>query len=320
MKYIINNSVVFDVISRTLSIQDDAERSIDLPAPSARLLNEFIRVKGQFVTRDHLLKHVWEDYGFVVSSANLNNHISVLRRSFISLDQTGALITTIPKLGFQFDADVQAVLPNKSLDTPTMENDADASVQTTVEKSAALATEHSNNAGAPPTAPDADLVNEHGEHNSHQFAPNVLPGIEHQSVTSGKDKSKSLLNKSIPKVIALGLLFSLAISLSVLGIIKTNMNNITSGRFSPELLYTEGKCNIYSLDPHINSSNESFINEAKILLKSQVINCPTEEFDIFFQNDKGSDVRGQVYLVSKCKKEDDLSYSHCANFRFLEGV
>ncbi|QXN64756.1 winged helix-turn-helix domain-containing protein [Serratia fonticola] len=319
MKYIINNSVVFDVNSRTLSIQGDSERSIDLPAPSGRLLSEFIRVKGQLVTRDHLLKHVWEDYGFVVSSANLNNHISVLRRSFISLDQTGAIINTIPKLGFQFDAEVQAILSEKSLEDQKTDNDTDTRMQTVLVNPTTLPTEHSDKiepVALPDAMSDTVLATEHEE----DIKPDISSGISSGSNSINKNQSTLLLNKTIPKSIVFLSLTLLIVSLCIVGITYTNMNNIAMGRFSPELLYTEGKCNIYSLDSHINSSNKAFINEARDLLKPQVTDCSGEAFDLFFQNDEGNDVRGQVYLVSKCKRESNSSYSHCANFRFLEGV
>lgn len=122
MKYLINNHVVFDVNAHTLSIQGDAERQVTLPEPSWRLLNEFIKFEGKPLTREHLLKHVWEDFNFVASSANLNNHVSVIRRSFMELEETNTLITTLPKLGFKFNAILQPITFKEEFDNTLLNN------------------------------------------------------------------------------------------------------------------------------------------------------------------------------------------------------
>lgn len=45
----------------------------------------------------------------VGSNAGLNNYISELRKAFISLEVNRDIIVTIPKFGFQMDADIQVI-------------------------------------------------------------------------------------------------------------------------------------------------------------------------------------------------------------------
>lgn len=106
MKYTINLIVVFDPENRTLALNNNNQTAIELSKPSCRVLNEFIRNSGENLSRDSLLKNAWEDYGFPPSNASLNNCISDLRKSFVSLGIEKPIIITLPKVGFRMEADI----------------------------------------------------------------------------------------------------------------------------------------------------------------------------------------------------------------------
>ncbi|MFV8866867.1 winged helix-turn-helix domain-containing protein [Serratia fonticola] len=106
MKYTINLIVVFDPEHRTLALNNNNQTAIELSKPSCRVLNEFIKNSGDNLSRDSLLKNAWEDYGFPPSNASLNNCISDLRKSFVSLGIEKPIIITLPRVGFRMEADI----------------------------------------------------------------------------------------------------------------------------------------------------------------------------------------------------------------------
>lgn len=104
--YIINNSLFFNEMNNTLSLNGDDENTLYLPPPAGRLLTELIQNVGQLISRDELLVRVWEDHGFRASNSNLNNYLSVLRRNIASLAPEMNIIVTFPKQGVMLDAEI----------------------------------------------------------------------------------------------------------------------------------------------------------------------------------------------------------------------
>lgn len=107
--YILEGCIYFDEHTMALSLDGEQENTIVLPAPSARLLSELIKTNGTMVTREELLVRVWGNYGYRASNSNLNNYLSILRRSLTSLLPQTILITTLPKKGIIFQANIEEV-------------------------------------------------------------------------------------------------------------------------------------------------------------------------------------------------------------------
>ncbi|WP_447878739.1 winged helix-turn-helix domain-containing protein [Serratia fonticola] len=114
MKYTINLIIVFDPEHRTLALNNNNQTALELSKPSCRVLNEFIKSNGVNLSRDSLLKNAWEDYGFPASNAGLNNCISELRKSFVSLGIEKPIIITLPKIGFRMEADIHPTPKQKT--------------------------------------------------------------------------------------------------------------------------------------------------------------------------------------------------------------
>ncbi|WP_158467568.1 winged helix-turn-helix domain-containing protein [Providencia burhodogranariea] len=85
-----------------------------LSAPASRLLLTLVVNSNTPLKREYLLSTVWEDYGFTASGSNLNNYISELRKSLAYLVPEFSGIVTIPKIGFQFTANIETSLPKNS--------------------------------------------------------------------------------------------------------------------------------------------------------------------------------------------------------------
>ena len=105
---------MFDPEHRTLALNNNNQTALELSKPSCRVLNEFIKNNGVNLSRDSLLKNAWEDYGFPASNAGLNNCISELRKSFVSLGIEKPIIITLPKIGFRMEADIHPTPKQKT--------------------------------------------------------------------------------------------------------------------------------------------------------------------------------------------------------------
>ncbi|MCW9429715.1 winged helix-turn-helix domain-containing protein, partial [Klebsiella pneumoniae] len=119
MKYIINFTITFDPDSRLLKLRNKDQLTIELSKPATRLLIELIKNNKNEMTRETLIKHVWEDYGFSPSSATLSNHISELRKAFEALGINKDILITVPRVGFKMEAEIHPETKNKELDTST---------------------------------------------------------------------------------------------------------------------------------------------------------------------------------------------------------
>ena len=115
MIYILNFTVAFNIERRVLALKNNGCLSIELSKPATRLLEKLINNNRVNLTRDEILKSVWEDYGFSPSGASLNNHICELRKAFTNLGIQKSIIHTVPRIGFIMDADIH--LMQESLDT-----------------------------------------------------------------------------------------------------------------------------------------------------------------------------------------------------------
>ncbi|MEQ5974124.1 winged helix-turn-helix domain-containing protein [Serratia liquefaciens] len=119
MKYIINFTIAFDPDSRLLKLRNKDQLTIELSKPATRLLIELIKNNKNEMTRETLIEHVWEDYGFSPSSATLSNHISELRKAFEVLGISKDILITVPRVGFKLEAEIHPETKNKELDAST---------------------------------------------------------------------------------------------------------------------------------------------------------------------------------------------------------
>ena len=87
-------------------LRNNNQLTVGLSNPATRLLNELIKNNKVELTRETLIKHVWEDYGFSPSSATLSNHISELRKAFEVLGVSKNILITVPRIGFKMEAEI----------------------------------------------------------------------------------------------------------------------------------------------------------------------------------------------------------------------
>lgn len=112
MDYFINQTIHFDSINGLLNLIGNDNSIVQLSRPGSRLLTELITHSGNTLTREELLRTVWEEHGLRPSGSNLSNHISLLRKVFSQLGVNQNIIITVPKQGFRLDAEVTLIRPS----------------------------------------------------------------------------------------------------------------------------------------------------------------------------------------------------------------
>src|SRR5215813_14094779 len=80
---------------------------IMLPPKEFDLLLLLVQNPGQVMNRENLIKALWPDT--VVEEANLNVHISALRKALAERSGEQLYIETLPRLGYRFIAPVTEV-------------------------------------------------------------------------------------------------------------------------------------------------------------------------------------------------------------------
>ena len=122
MDYFINQTIRFDSINGLLNLIGNDNSVVQLSRPGSRLLTELITHSGNTLTREELLRTVWEEHGLRPSGSNLSNHISLLRKVFSQLGMNQNIIITVPKQGFRFDAEVTLISPSSGSSKATDRN------------------------------------------------------------------------------------------------------------------------------------------------------------------------------------------------------
>ncbi|SUC28635.1 Transcriptional regulatory protein, C terminal [Providencia rustigianii] len=103
MKYKINAFIIYDAVDGTLSLKED-EVDTQLSITANALLFYLIKRKG-VVSRDEVLKAVWDDNGLVSSNSNLNQYLSLLRKTFRQYGIEN-IIVTVARGRLEFNSEI----------------------------------------------------------------------------------------------------------------------------------------------------------------------------------------------------------------------
>ncbi|CAD83456.1 transcriptional regulatory protein, C terminal domain [Candidatus Blochmanniella floridana] len=105
MKYIIHSNIAFDTTEYILTSLHDSHASIKLSTSAGRILEELIKNRntGLPVTREHLFTTVWKTHGLEPSNGNLNQQVSLIRKTLTLLGLNSSSIITVPKRGLKIN-------------------------------------------------------------------------------------------------------------------------------------------------------------------------------------------------------------------------
>ncbi|EAN5190376.1 helix-turn-helix domain-containing protein, partial [Salmonella enterica] len=81
MRYNINARFIYDATDGTLTLPQSDEPDSQLSLTASALFNYFLR-HTEIVSREDVLKKVWDDNGLTSSNSNLNQYLSMLRKTF----------------------------------------------------------------------------------------------------------------------------------------------------------------------------------------------------------------------------------------------
>jgi len=105
--YIINNKVKFRNTDGLFWLDQDEASGITLTATMSRLLAFLLEHRGEVVSRDEILSHVWDAHGLRSSNNSLNKYISDLRQVFRNMGCSEEIIVTVPRIGFMLSGDCE---------------------------------------------------------------------------------------------------------------------------------------------------------------------------------------------------------------------
>lgn len=103
MHYEIDNTIGFKPINGAIWALAAPSDVITLPRFASNILEIMLSENQKSLSRDYLLDRIWHDNGLSASGNNLNNYMSIVRRSLASIGLKNVIIT-IPKYGFSFQA------------------------------------------------------------------------------------------------------------------------------------------------------------------------------------------------------------------------
>lgn len=81
MRYNINARFIYDATDGTLMLSESTEPDSQLSLTASALFYFFLRNTG-IISREEVLKKVWDDNGLTSSNSNLNQYLSMLRKTF----------------------------------------------------------------------------------------------------------------------------------------------------------------------------------------------------------------------------------------------
>ena len=81
MRYNINARFIYDATDGTLTLPESTEPDSQLSLTASALFYFFLRNTG-IINREEVLKKVWDDNGLTSSNSNLNQYLSMLRKTF----------------------------------------------------------------------------------------------------------------------------------------------------------------------------------------------------------------------------------------------
>ncbi|CAX59311.1 winged helix-turn-helix domain-containing protein [Erwinia billingiae] len=104
MQYTINNTIKYNTYEGSLTLVSTND-TLTLPLPARRLIELILESEGEILTRDFLFVEVWDKYGLRSSNSNLNQYMSILRRSLVRLGCDN-FIVTLPTVGIRLSENV----------------------------------------------------------------------------------------------------------------------------------------------------------------------------------------------------------------------
>ncbi|PXW51480.1 transcriptional regulator [Grimontella sp. AG753] len=109
MKITVNNIVTLDTRTKLVSLLENSDTNVELSESATYLFRELLLNNNSIVSREDLLKNVWEKRGYRSSNSSLNNNIHAIRKAYHDLTGESIELKTIPKVGFEMSCIVNVI-------------------------------------------------------------------------------------------------------------------------------------------------------------------------------------------------------------------
>lgn len=265
MYFLLNKCLKFNPDVNEISLINDQHNSVVLSKPATRLLLTLIQNANNVVTRDFLLKNVWEDYGYTPSNNNLYMAISELRKAFTSLWKDIDLIKTVPKVGLMLETTIDVF--EKKDGTLKKQPSIDYSAEEKEIKSETIASVKSDEFPISYNEMNASFI---------------------------KDKRSHVKIKA---------LISLVIVIpSIIYFISTFEKKLPIGISKDEYAFKYGTCEVFSHDLSIGHVSDREIFKSDIIekLKQYDISCVNVKKNIYYQTSLGRGNNKESYFIAAC--------------------
>lgn len=117
MRYNINARLIFDAEDGTLTLPGEDQADSQLTLTASALLVFFLLHTG-LVSREEVLKRVWDENNLTSSNSNLNQYLSMLRKTFRHYDIENVIVT-VPRGYLQLNPDISVELLQACTETNT---------------------------------------------------------------------------------------------------------------------------------------------------------------------------------------------------------
>lgn len=107
-KIVFGNRLIFSPIDGEI-VNLVTKQVFKIPSVSSRLFVCLLYAANKIITKEQLIKKVWGDYGFVVSSNSVNQAIWALREKLEAAEPGTRYIRTIPRIGFCFVGETEFI-------------------------------------------------------------------------------------------------------------------------------------------------------------------------------------------------------------------
>lgn len=281
MKYKINALIYYDATDGAISLEKEGVDT-HLSITANALLFYFIQHPG-VVSRDEVLKRVWDDNGLVSSNSNLNQYLSLLRKTFRHYGIEN-IIVTIAKGRLEFNPDISIEL----IDDSTLLPATQMMTETVTTNSEKLLSEEK----------ESTVTTIQIDENENQNTIN-------QSDIQHTEKQRPEICWYLASA---GFLFG-ALFLAILVFFNQHYSRPIS--LTP---LTHNDCELLSNEAMINSSvSDNYVRNFDAVRNKLNLQCIKGERFVFFYGDKlQTNGLGRVFLAH-CAKNEDNPFSYCDN-------
>ncbi|OAT44998.1 hypothetical protein M997_3364 [Proteus hauseri ATCC 700826] len=284
MKYKINALIYYDATDGAISLEKD---SVDthLSITANALLFYFIQHPG-VVNRDEVLKCVWDDNGLVSSNSNLNQYLSLLRKTFRHYGIEN-IIVTIAKGRLEFNPDISIELIDDSTLLPITQLNTETATP--------------NNEQSLSVKNISEIVS--------------VEVISEESQNSKENLSSENLQQKAKRPDICWYLASIGFLFGALFLVIITFFNQHHSKPITLTPLAHNDCELLSNEAMINSAvSDNYVQNFDAVRNKLNLQCVKGERFVFFYGDKlQTNGLGRVFLAH-CAKNEDNPFSYCDNY------